>query len=1047
LRRSGLVQIDFTENGSLAALRRKIDDNDYHILHFSGHGNYDEETGVGTLLLEHDLSLQSKETDGAEFASALLKPDHTIPLVVLSSCKTSQGNFAGVTASLLQKGIPGVVAMAMSIADGYATGFTAHFYERLAHRKTVLESFRDAVEHIRSEPFNEEMKKRGTYAPLQWLIPNLYLNQELPLVDWSDVQPLKPRAAIGKLFVNMDLEEAEDEQDLFIGRRADLAAVLPKLFARTPIVLNGLGGIGKTRFAKKLVQRRKADRPNLVAFAFHYQDEGKDRYSTSDMEKDLIDFCLYQGRADWVDALEKYPSIYDTPAKRIRYLLDVMAQEFELLVLFDNVETFQDLETQRFLPIHRDLLEAIRAMVNNSRIHAIVTGRYAVPELGEGVANVDLGDVSLNDFWRKLEILGLNGMTESQVTLLYQKLGGNFRALEFFAQVYRKPEDWDKAFRDLEQFQAAIVQATQETLAHTAQDVYFSKLIERLAPGELRLLRWLYYYQLPVLPKALLMQGAKASDGERLISLKNRTLIQLYLDRQAQLAYYYVPPLLKELLRQNRLTEEQPLSFFLKAGQYHYYMYSAVKRGDRAEQVQAFWHFVRAGAKPQVAQLGPELAGFYFGSSLYLEARQVAEAAYGLLGQGSPWDLLNWLGRVNDHFGQMDAALDFYQQGLKQLDPNNPEHLEDLGTTLNNISGIYRARGDYDTALVYLEQSLAIFRKIGDLAHEGTTLNNISQIYKARGDYDTALMYLEQSLDISRQIRDLSGEGTTLNNISQIYAARGDYDTALSYLEQSLAIFRQIGDLSSEGTTLNNISQIYKARGDYDTALSYLEQSLAIFRKIGDVAGEGTTLTNIGNIYYARGDYDTALSYLEQSLAIRRQIGDLAGEGTTLNNISQIYKARGDYDTALSYLEQSLAIFRKIGDLAHEGTTLNNISQIYMARGDYDTALSYLEQSLAIRRQIGNVAGMIPILHNMAWIFWEKEDVQKALNTEKEAYQIAIQTKDAMGIFQVGQTLGNWLVQMGQREEGKAMLQQAYRIGAAAGLPGTEEIKEILDQL
>jgi len=32
LRRSGLVQIDFTENGSLAALRRKIDDNDYHIL-------------------------------------------------------------------------------------------------------------------------------------------------------------------------------------------------------------------------------------------------------------------------------------------------------------------------------------------------------------------------------------------------------------------------------------------------------------------------------------------------------------------------------------------------------------------------------------------------------------------------------------------------------------------------------------------------------------------------------------------------------------------------------------------------------------------------------------------------------------------------------------------------------------------------------------------------------------------------------------------------------------------------------------------------------
>ena len=79
----------------------------------------------------------------------------------------------------------------------------------------------------------------------------------------------------------------------------------------------------------------------------------------------------------------------------------------------------------------------------------------------------------------------------------------------------------------------------------------------------------------------------------------------------------------------------------------------------------------------------------------------------------------------------MDAALDFYQQGLKQLDPNNPEHLKDLGTTLNNISQIYDAKGDYDTALRYLEQSLAISRQIGDLAGEGTTLTNIGNIYYA----------------------------------------------------------------------------------------------------------------------------------------------------------------------------------------------------------------------------------------------------------------------------------------------------------------------------
>ncbi len=107
-------------------------------------------------------------------------------------------------------------------------------------------------------------------------------------------------------------------------------------------------------------------------------------------------------------------------------------------------------------------------------------------------------------------------------------------------------------------------------------------------------------------------------------------------------------------------------------------------------------------------------------------------------------------------------------------------------------------------------------------------MNNISQIYLAKGDYDTALRYLEQSLAIQQQIGDRN-EGTSLNNIGQIYFKKGDYDTAFALFgTKSLAITQQIGDRKGEGTTLNNISQIYDAKGDYDTALRYLEQSLAI---------------------------------------------------------------------------------------------------------------------------------------------------------------------------------------------------------------------------
>ena len=67
-------------------------------------------------------------------------------------------------------------------------------------------------------------------------------------------------------------------------------------------------------------------------------------------------------------------------------------------------------------------------------------------------------------------------------------------------------------------------------------------------------------------------------------------------------------------------------------------------------------------------------------------------------------------------------------------------------------------------------------------------LNNISQIHGARGDYETALEFLEKSLKIRREIGDKAGEGTTLNNMATAAHAKGDYETALEFLEKSLKI-------------------------------------------------------------------------------------------------------------------------------------------------------------------------------------------------------------------------------------------------------------------
>ncbi|MEZ4528114.1 MAG: tetratricopeptide repeat protein [Desulfobacterales bacterium] len=92
----------------------------------------------------------------------------------------------------------------------------------------------------------------------------------------------------------------------------------------------------------------------------------------------------------------------------------------------------------------------------------------------------------------------------------------------------------------------------------------------------------------------------------------------------------------------------------------------------------------------------------------------------------APWWALTRYGMCQLVLGFPNIALEMFKQALP-IAPN----MEDEGTTLNNMSTISYARGDYDTALKYLQQSLGI-KKGNRMPSAGTTLNNMSTISYAR---------------------------------------------------------------------------------------------------------------------------------------------------------------------------------------------------------------------------------------------------------------------------------------------------------------------------
>lgn len=94
------------------------------------------------------------------------------------------------------------------------------------------------------------------------------------------------------------------------------------------------------------------------------------------------------------------------------------------------------------------------------------------------------------------------------------------------------------------------------------------------------------------------------------------------------------------------------------------------------------------------------------------------------------------------------------------------------------------------------------------------TLNNIGEISKARGDYETALRYLEQSLEIQQAIGDIDGLATSTHNMAAIvFQQQGKPEEALPMFLQAYAIFHQLGS-PNEKAPIGYINAIVQRIGE-----------------------------------------------------------------------------------------------------------------------------------------------------------------------------------------------------------------------------------------
>ncbi|MCF8256877.1 MAG: tetratricopeptide repeat protein [Flavobacteriales bacterium] len=233
------------------------------------------------------------------------------------------------------------------------------------------------------------------------------------------------------------------------------------------------------------------------------------------------------------------------------------------------------------------------------------------------------------------------------------------------------------------------------------------------------------------------------------------------------------------------------------------------------------------GDEPLLANCHCELARALWKTGDLVEAQThyaSSRALYAALGDDNGLaEVYCGLGIVHGSLDDHAHALEFFELGIAAS--KRAESDVSLAHNLGNMGHVYKGLGDRTTALRYYAKALAIDRELGNEGRQGVSnmLTAIAGVMVFQGEYEGAIVKLEEALVILEEMGNWRGMATTLSNMGITYFKMSDHAKAISLLDRALELAERIHFRVLLPDLHQNLADVYVAMGDEPKALKHLE--------------------------------------------------------------------------------------------------------------------------------------------------------------------------------------------------------------------------------
>lgn len=235
---------------------------------------------------------------------------------------------------------------------------------------------------------------------------------------------------------------------------------------------------------------------------------------------------------------------------------------------------------------------------------------------------------------------------------------------------------------------------------------------------------------------------------------------------------------------------------------------------------------------------------------------------------------------------------------------------------------------NYKKASLYLEESLNIITKFGNLTDIPSRYTNPGYIYESTGNIEQAEHYYLAGLDFAKKNNLEESLNVALNALGRLYFSIKNYEKATYYFNQALLMLDPDENSMNKAVIVSNLAGAYNALNDNTKALQLCNSIKNEWMKEHNYSFYIDIVYNMSSIHLKLNDYDTAEVLLNEFLEFWEKHPDTIQYIKGLINKAEVLICKKEFIESFSTL-------MKAKEIALRNDNQKLLLRIYLIIGQY----------------------------------------------------------------------------------------------------------------